>query len=609
MKNPMQNHLSKLLLITSVFMLHCRPQSEPGKDSIALTDSLCRAARDFLFANPQQTKALATAALQEARQSGYSAGEAQAMNELGLYYYEYNRLDSAQVLHRQALEIRRKLGNLRGVAFSLTNLATAYQAAGLFKEATTTLDSAIILIRQAKDTTYILKILQQKGFLERDKGNLKGAKDIFLSNYLLAEVWGDAFALAFCTKSLGTIYDELGIFDSSLYWNQRSLKHHEAAGDTYFTMGLHMNMSRMYMDAGRIQDANTSMDSALKYFRLGIGHASDSMMMQHNMLLLKLRSHHYPDSIINQILDMTDAYSNYYKNNASDEMARMEAAYLLSAREAKNRELEQGLRTRGYLLAGLVLLTATLLLGFRLFYVNSRNKQHITEKELSIKDAEIKKMIQDQELNAVNAALAGQDEERNRIARELHDRLGHILSIAKLNFTSLQEGISSLETRNKENYHQVASMLDEATHEVRRISHDLYGSSVVNFGLVAALRQLASAVSASNNLHVEFNAYNVPLNIEPEKQMNVYRIAGELMSNTIKYAKASRIDVQLLIRDGSLILGYEDDGIGFDAQRLESASGIGFRNIQARLQKINGTYTLESKPGKGMFFEAVVPIT
>jgi signal transduction histidine kinase len=65
----------------------------------------------------------------------------------------------------------------------------------------------------------------------------------------------------------------------------------------------------------------------------------------------------------------------------------------------------------------------------------------------------------------------------------------------------------------------------------------------------------------------------------------------------------------LLIRDGSLILGYEDDGIGFDAQRLESASGIGFRNIQARLQKINGTYTLESKPGKGMFFEAVVPIT
>jgi len=608
MKKPMRNHHLKLLLILSVFMFHCRPQSEPAKDSIALTDSLCQAARDFLYAEPQQTKALATAALQEARKSGYQAGEAQALNELGLYYKENNRLDSAQVMHRQALEIRRKSGNLKGVAFSLTNLASAYQAAGLFKEATTTLDSAIVLIRQVKDTTYILKILQQKGFLERDKGDLKGARNIFLSNCRLAEVWGDAVALATCTKSLGAIYDELGIFDSSLYWNLRSLKHHEAAGDTYSVMSLHMNMSRMYMDAGRIQDANTSMDSALKYFTTGIGYSTDSLMMQYNMLWLKLRSLHYPDSVINLILDMTDAYSNFYKNNASDEMARMEAAYLLSAREAKNRELEQGLRTRGYLLAGLFFLTASLSLGFRLFYVNSRSKQRIAEKELSIKDAELEKMIQDQELNAVNAALAGQEEERSRIASELHDRLGHILSIAKLNFTSLQEGISSLENRNKENYHQVASMLDEATHEVRRISHDLYGSSVVNFGLVTALRQLASAVSASNNLHVEFNAYNVPLNIEPEKQMNIYRIAGELMSNTIKYAKASRIDVQLLIRDGSLILGYEDDGIGFDAQRLESASGIGFRNIQARLQKINGTYTLESKPGKGMFFEAVVPI-
>lgn len=596
-----------LFLLAGLFITQCKQEGAKTTEQHALIDSLNNASFDLLFVDPAGSKACAWRALQEAQAAGYTAGEAGAMSGLGLYYSNYGQLDSAQYMIRKALEIKRKLGDKRSIAFSLSNLGEAYQEAGLFKEAAIAADSALMLLRELKDTTYMLRVMQQRAVLERDKGNWQEAKRLFHANMALAEIWGDPEALATCTKSLGSIYDETGDYDSALYWCQESVRWHNEIEDPTSTMTLWMNMSRMYMDKGKFPEARETMARALTFYNAGVGSTLDSLAMQHNVLLLELRTQ-CDSALVEKILDYQDAEKKYYQTNAASEMAQLEAAYQLRARQEQNRLLQEENKERGYLLAAAGVLTLLVSLIFWLYFVNTRNKQRLIENEMMMKDAAIKKMMQDHELEAVNAALSGQDEERGRIARELHDRLGHILSVAKLNYSALQEGLLRLEERNQQSYEQVGRMLDEAADEVRKISHDLYGSSVVNFGITTALHQLADAVSAGNNLTVQFHAYGVPPDVHPEIQMNLYRIAGELLSNSIKYAKATRIDLQLLTRDDKIILSYEDDGKGFDPGALANAPGIGYRNIKARLQKIHGTYLLESRHGKGMYFEAEVPM-
>lgn len=601
------HRLVVLFLLAGLLITQCKQEGAKTIEQHALIDSLNNTAFDLLFVDPARSKAYSWRALQEAEAAGYLVGEANAMSGLGLYYSNYGQLDSAQYQIRKALEIRRKLGNKRSMAFSLSNLGEAYQEAGLFKEAAIAADSALMLLREIKDTTYLLRVMQQRAVLERDKGNWQEAKHMFQANMELAETWGDPEALATCTKSLGGIYDETDNFDSALHWYKQSVAWHNAIDDSLSAMTLWMNMSRMYMDKGKYPEARETMARALSFFKAGVGATLDSLAMQQNVLLLELRTQ-CDSALVGQILDYLDAEKNYYQTNAANEMAQLEAAYQLQARQEQNRLLQEENKERGYLLAVAGVLTCLVSLIFWLYFVNTRNKQRLIKNEMMMKDAAIEKMMQDHELEAVNAALSGQDEERGRIARELHDRLGHILSVAKLNFSTLQDGLQQLEQSNQQSYHQVARMLDEAADEVRRISHDLYGSSVVNFGITTALHQLADAVSAGNNLMVQFHAYGVTADVHPEIQMNLYRIAGELLSNSIKYAKATRIDLQLLTRDDKIILSYEDDGKGFDPMAIANTPGIGYRNIKARLQKIHGTYMLESRPGKGMYFEAEVPM-
>lgn len=596
-----------LFLLAGLFITQCKQEGAKTIEQHALIESFIDTSYDLLLVDAAGSKKYALRALQEAKAAGYLAGEADAMGQLGLYYSCYGQLDSAQYLIRKALDFKRKSGNKRSIAFALSNLGEVYQEAGLFKESAIAADSALMLLRELKDTTYMLRVMQQRAVLERDKGNWQEAKRLFHANMALAEIWGEPEALATCTKSLGSIYDETGSFDSAIYWCKESVRWHNEIEDPTSAMTLWMNMSRMYMDQGKFPEARETMARALTFFHAGVGGTLDSLAMQHNMLLLELRTQ--CDSVlVEQLLDYLDAEKKYYKTNAANEMAQLEAAYQLRARQEQNRLLQEENRERGYLLAAAGVLTLLVSLIFWLYFVNTRNKQRLIANEMMMKDAAIEKMMQDHELNAVNAALSGQDEERGRIAQELHDRLGHILSVAKLNFSTLQDGLQKLEERNQQSYHQVARMLDEAADEVRRISHDLYGSSVMNFGITTALHQLADAVSASNNLTVQFHAFGVPPDIQLETQMNLYRIAGELLSNSIKYAKATRIDLQLLTRDDKVILGYEDDGRGFDPGSIDKTPGIGYRNIKARLQKIHGTYILESRPGKGMYFEAEVPI-
>lgn len=237
-----------------------------------------------------------------------------------------------------------------------------------------------------------------------------------------------------------------------------------------------------------------------------------------------------------------------------------------------------------------------------------RNRQRIAQKELDEQRRRVDDLMQKQEVENVNAMLKGQDEERKRIAQELHDRIGSILSTVKLHFTNVETGIALLKEQQNKSYTEAVGLLDEAVDEVRRISHDLYEGSLAKFGFKTALLQLIAAIEKANVVHVTFIDNGVERDAYKEFEQDLYRITQELLSNSLKYAQAKEITIQLNQKQSVVEYMYEDDGIGFNPQKIQTSIGIGYKNIAARVAKMGGTWHLDAQPNHGMTLIIELPI-
>lgn len=250
-----------------------------------------------------------------------------------------------------------------------------------------------------------------------------------------------------------------------------------------------------------------------------------------------------------------------------------------------------------------------LLFALSVLMVKNRNKtKRLAEKEVELKDGRIKELMQEQELKSIDAMLKGQDDERRRIARDLHDRLGSILSTVKLHFSTMEDEIRKLQEKQNNSYELATKMLDEAVDEVRKISHDLHSGSISKFGLKRAVQELIEALSTKNGLAIHFMDNQIDANVFAPFEVELYRIIQELLSNTLKHAKASEVHIQLTQSEGFVSFSYEDNGVGMDRINLKDKEGLGLLSIENRVQKMNGRSTLDSTPGHGFTFIIEIPL-
>jgi len=288
------------------------------------------------------------------------------------------------------------------------------------------------------------------------------------------------------------------------------------------------------------------------------------------------------------------------------EFEQREKIKLEKETQLKQVEIEKRNQLVYFLVAGLILI---LLLFFFIFhYYRIRKNTIISEKNAKINQQKIDDILKSHELKELGARLDGQEKERVRIARELHDRLGSTLSIVKMHFKSVEHNLDTLQRKNQEQYAKANNLLDQAVDEVRTISNEMISSELYKFGLVEALRSLESSVNESGNITMSFiekgfNGNRIHYDIE----INVYRCIQELISNTLKHAYASEIVVQLIKTDKKLHVQVEDDGSGFDIEKINDG-GIGFKNIKARAEQLNAEVTIDSRLEHGTFITIDIPL-
>ena len=196
----------------------------------------------------------------------------------------------------------------------------------------------------------------------------------------------------------------------------------------------------------------------------------------------------------------------------------------------------------------------------------------------------------------MQSMLEGQEIERERIAKDLHDSLGGLLSTIKLQFDSVKTKVEPVTELSE--YKSANKMLDTAVAEVRSISQNLQPGALVKLGLIAALKDLFNRFDDEHYPDIDFQYYNLPEKIDTMVSLSIYRIIQELLHNTIKHAKANEILIQLNKEDDELVIQYEDDGKGFDIVNLQR-KGMGLENIKSRVNYLKGEISFDAKEGEG----------
>ncbi|WP_199139307.1 tetratricopeptide repeat-containing sensor histidine kinase [Pedobacter sp. ASV12] len=243
-----------------------------------------------------------------------------------------------------------------------------------------------------------------------------------------------------------------------------------------------------------------------------------------------------------------------------------------------------------FLIVGAIALLVISLLGYR----NYRHRRKLQQ-------AKIDELETEKQLTATEAVLKGEEQERTRLAKDLHDGLGGLLSGIKYSLSNMK-GNLILTPDNAQAFERSMDMLDSSIREMRRVAHNMMPEILVRYGLDTALKEFCHEINQSGVLAINYQSVGMnKAAIEQTTAVAVYRIVQELVNNSIKHAYAKNVLVQLHLSEQERLLAItvEDDGNGFDTATLNEATGMGWQNIQNRVEFLKGKLDVQSAANKG----------
>ncbi|KIC95999.1 tetratricopeptide repeat-containing sensor histidine kinase [Flavihumibacter solisilvae] len=267
------------------------------------------------------------------------------------------------------------------------------------------------------------------------------------------------------------------------------------------------------------------------------------------------------------------------------QLAQKEKALSENQLQLALKDLQLAMNTNYVIYAVSALAVALLVVGLLLLRSKYRRLNHAKE---------LNRIRHEKELHLLQALMQGEEQERGRIAKELHDGVAGMLAASKMHLSSMpgQGAIS-----DTDGYRQGMFLLNEATQEIRKTSHNLMPEILLANGLDEALRWYCNNISG-DLLSVQYDSWGDLRRYKPGFELSVYRIVQELLGNIIKHSKATQAIVQMSVNENTLSLTVEDNGIGF-ASGINT-KGMGITSVQSRVVAMNGRIEMEASPGNGV---------
>jgi signal transduction histidine kinase len=400
----------------------------------------------------------------------------------------------------------------------------------------------------------------------------------------------------------GLYYTSINDIPRSLAAFQEAYDLSERSGNDFFRAEAADNLSILYLKQQNLAlaekfalEANTIALplSQLKVVASSYEVLSDVMKSQNDLkkaleyaALYKL----YSDSATNKETQQTSvALENRYQH----QKRQREIAALTAANVAQ--ELN-GVKKNRMLIGGSIISVAVIII-LALSYRNSKQRREIAEKEQTMQQEQIRFLERQQQVVSLQSMINGQETERTRIAKDLHDGLGGLFSTVKMYFSTLQHNNPQL--GSDELFLKGYTIIDTASVEVRRIAHNMMPEVLMKLGLVNALKDLCDSITSGKLLTVSLEAHGMSGRLNSTTEIMLFRIVQELLNNIIKHAHATEVIIQCVREESRLSLIVEDNGKGFNTADAESGNHAGINTVKNRVDYLKGRMTIDSQKNVG----------
>ncbi|HEX7846192.1 MAG TPA: sensor histidine kinase [Chitinophagaceae bacterium] len=483
-------------------------------------------------------------------------GVSYSLNNIGILNQNLGRYDEAIHYQQRSIAIKEKIGDKTGLAGSFVNLANIYLINKDYKQSETYYQKAIDIARTLGDKEYLSNALNNLGNQYQQTKAYDKAIPLINESYQLRNELGDSKGMASCLNNLGIIYTAKKMYDSAGYFLNKGISIATKA------VNGKPEANKLYLSASALYEQQNNHTKALEMYKL-YANTKDSL----------------------------------FTEDLSQQFAELETRYQTLEKEKTIQQQDFALRQKNYWIAGI---SGLLILGGLLGY--SYYRRHKLKQEAHLQAA----MMKQQELST-KAVIEAEEEERKRIARDLHDGVGQMMSAAKMNLSAFESEIKFDNPWQKLSLEKIISLVDESCKEVRSVSHNMMPNALLKSSLSSAVQDFLEKLD-KKSLKVHLYTEGLDQRLDANVETVLYRVIQECVNNVIKHAGADSLDISVVRDADGISATIEDNGKGFDITDKEKFEGIGLKNIKTRIGYLKGTVDFDSAQGRGTVVALHVPL-
>lgn len=480
-----------------------------------------------------------------------------AYNNLGVFYVSMRDLDRALSYHQKALGIRLEEGDASTIYQSYDNLGIIKRDMGKYREALEYYFKAEQYARMGNDSANLAYVYNDIGAAYSFSGDYENAEKYLKLAIAIRERIEEHNELAYTWNYLGENYERKKDLVNAEACIRKAIEVAKEIKSYKQTYEAYESFSDFFA-------RNRKFDSAYRY---------------------ALMHKHLRDSIT--------------RSNQAEIVAELNTKYETEKKERQISEQEYEISRRNYWLAGI---TGLLLLGSSVSYSGYRRYRM---KQKAVLQAAV---LRQQEM-AVKAVISAEENERRRIANDLHDGVGQTMSAAKLNLSLLTTEIPFATPEQRIAFDKVVALVDDGCREVRSVSHNIMPNALLKNGFSSAIREFIDKID-QRIIQVSLYAEGLNERLDSNVETVLFRVVQECVNNVIKHSGANKLDITLIRDEASISITIEDNGRGFDLRKLTSSGyeGIGLKNIRSRIDYLKGSVDWDSSVGRGTVVVIEVPL-
>jgi len=520
-------------------------------------------------------------------------------NSLGNFFQEIAVYDSSAIYYHKAIDYSETPGRKKFLGRIVGNLGKVYIKLGDYDNAHKYLNMGLDLDIKNEDLYNLPTTYSRLGNLAFEEYNHKAAQEYYTLADSVYNLTGDLLGIHVNYVNQANMLRTQGKFKAAIAKQKKALSYYRQQDYSEGMIAAWQGMASVYAEilltekaliyydsclflANNIHDLNRQKEVLEDIFKI----YSQSGNYK-SALLTYTHFQHINDSIFN--LEKTEIINNllleYEKEKDQLRILNLENENL---KRIKQRNL--------LFFIGIGVVIVALLFVFFLAYKSRKNR--------IIADQKIKQLEEEKKYMAARFLVEGQEQERKRVALELHDNLGVLLSVTKMQFTAISDKSSD----NKALINKATKFLEQASSDVRKISHNLMPGLLTKLGLFEALEDFFETLNEANDIDARVEIVGPKERLPENTEIMIYRMVQEMVNNTIKHAKADKIDLTIIIHPDEMNISYSDNGIGFDVKEILRQKTMGVQSVRSRVKFLDGTIKIDSSPGNGTVYRICIPL-